>query len=142
MVRSLWGVVQDTLRAGIPDASVLVKEISPTLEGTVREMQLKGQECQVHAAHARKLDIITQPSNAECQENLTRKMAPKIEPLITAEHALEYLLTIKSTLCVHLAPLSLSAITTIIHTHHQTKTLLLSALHSTVQLQLQKLPSL
>ena len=37
MAMSLWGVVQATIRAGVPDAIILVKETPLTLEGTVQE---------------------------------------------------------------------------------------------------------
>ena len=37
MARSLWEMVQVTLKAGIPDASVFIKETPATLEGAVQE---------------------------------------------------------------------------------------------------------
>ena len=38
MATSLWGVVQVTLRADVPDSTVVVTETPLTLEGTVRDI--------------------------------------------------------------------------------------------------------
>ena len=38
MARSVWGMVQVTLKAGVPDTSVLVKKTPVTLEGAVQEI--------------------------------------------------------------------------------------------------------
>ena len=47
MFTSLWGVVQVTLRADVPDSTVLVTETPLTLEGAVRARDISHAEAEV-----------------------------------------------------------------------------------------------